>query len=175
MGLWLALHGQEFRRFNTPPVMDISESTLLTTRQRSNQILWCSTLTSLLRIVFTTGLFTLGANWTVTFQECLIINGTQYCIYFESGWNKPPLLEMFCQGSHLSSLQKSLNVAMSSVRITLKWWFKEVKIKSTAVDFKPMLRVKESPFGVQGRVEYSWYLCLPSEVPSLERRKQEFI
>ena len=29
--------------------------------------------------------------------------------------------------------------------------------------------------GVQGTVEYSWYLWLPSGVPRLERRKQGFI
>jgi nuclease HARBI1 len=77
----------------------------------------------------------------------MTINGNQYCIYGDSGYNLRPFMEIPYQGSNFSEEQKYLNKAMSASRITVEWIFKEVKQYWSAMDYKRKLRVKECPVG----------------------------
>ena len=52
------------------------------------------------------------------------------------------------QGSHLQPMQWDFNGAMSRVRITVEWIFKEVKMHFTVVDFKQKMKLLESPVGL---------------------------
>jgi DDE superfamily endonuclease len=76
-----------------------------------------------------------------------MINGIQFCIYDDSGYNIRPYMEVHYQGSNLSEEQKSLNKAMSSSRITVDWIFKEVKQYWGTMDYKRKLRVVEFRVG----------------------------
>jgi hypothetical protein len=42
----------------------------------------------------------------------MTINGIQYCIYGDSGYNLHPFMEVPYQGSNLSEEQKHLNIVM---------------------------------------------------------------
>jgi nuclease HARBI1 len=80
-------------------------------------------------------------------EEKLMVNGIQFCIYGDSGYNLRPYMEVPYQGSNLSEEQKSLNKAMSAIRITVEWIFKEVKQYWSTMDYKRKLRVGEFPVG----------------------------
>ena len=80
--------------------------------------------------------------------SALLVDGKQYCIYGDSGYNRRIFLEVPFQGSSLSSAQKAFNAGMSSVRVTVEWMFKEIKIYWSSVDFKRKLRVRQSPVGL---------------------------
>jgi nuclease HARBI1 len=77
----------------------------------------------------------------------MTINGIQYCIYGDSGYNLRPFMEVPYQGSNLPEEQKYLNKAMSASRITVEWIFKEVKQYWSTMDYKRKLRVGECPVG----------------------------
>ena len=76
-----------------------------------------------------------------------MINGIQFCIYGDSGYNLRLYMEVPYQGSNLSEEQKSLNKAMAASRITVEWIFKEVKQYWSTMDYKRKLRVGEFPVG----------------------------
>ena len=75
----------------------------------------------------------------------LSIGDKQYVIYGDSGYNHRSYLEVPFDGANLSPGQIQFNRAISGVRITVEWAFKEVKMYSTIVDFKRKLRLRESP------------------------------
>ena len=80
-------------------------------------------------------------------EEVMMVNGIQYCLYGDSGYSLRLFLEVPFQGSNLTHSQRALNVAMSRVRVTVEWAFKEVKLYWTTVDFKRKMRFAESPVG----------------------------
>lgn len=57
----------------------------------------------------------------------MLVGGTSFCIYRDSGYNSRWFLEVPFQGSALSQAQKSFYKAMSSIHITIEWIFKEIK------------------------------------------------
>ena len=75
----------------------------------------------------------------------LSIGDKQYVFYGDSGYNHCSYLEVPLDGANLSPGRIRFNRAMSSVRITVEWAFKEVKMHWTSVDFKRKLRLLESP------------------------------
>lgn len=79
---------------------------------------------------------------------CLMVNGVQYCIYGDSGYNRRVFMEVPFDGSNLTAGQRAFNEAMSTVRVTVEWIFKEIKLYWASVDFKRKLRVEESPAGM---------------------------
>lgn len=79
--------------------------------------------------------------------DLLGINGVQYCLFGDSGYNRRWFMEVPFQGSNISPNQIAFNKAMSAARITVEWIFKEVKLYFTAVDFKRKMKVFESPVG----------------------------
>ena len=56
-------------------------------------------------------------------------------------------MEVPFQGSNLSAARKAFNNDMARSRITVKWYFKEVKLHWTLLDFQRKLRVKEAAVG----------------------------
>lgn len=80
-------------------------------------------------------------------EDVLYIDGIQYCIYGDSGYNSRPYLEVPFQGSTLSGDQTAFNQAMSAARITVEWMFKEAKTFWTTVDFPRKMRVMQLPVG----------------------------
>ena len=78
----------------------------------------------------------------------LDVEGERYCLYGDSGYSRRWFLEVPYQGSNLTSAQRAFNRAMSAVRITVEWIFKEVKLYFTTMDYKRKLKVKESPVGM---------------------------
>jgi nuclease HARBI1 len=79
------------------------------------------------------------------FEENMIINGIQYCIYGDSRYHLRPFMEAPYEGSNLSEEQKYLNKAMSASRITVEWNFKEVKQYWSTMDYNIKLRGGECP------------------------------
>ena len=69
-------------------------------------------------------------------QLCAVlsIDGKQYFIYRDSGYNRRTFMEVPFQSSNLTAAQKAFNGAMSSVRVTAEWLFKEIKIFWSAMD-----------------------------------------
>lgn len=80
--------------------------------------------------------------------EVLLIDGIRYCIWGDPGYNNRWYLETPFQGANLTPAQQALNTAMSSVRITVEWAFKEVKLYWASVDYKRKLRLFESPIAM---------------------------
>ena len=61
-------------------------------------------------------------------SEILEVDSERYCIYGDSGYNRRWFMEVSYQGSHLTPPQVAFNRAMSAVRITVEWIFKELKL-----------------------------------------------
>lgn len=80
--------------------------------------------------------------------EILLIEGVQYAVFGDSGYNWRCFMEVPFQGSNLNSNQTAFNTSMSKVRITVEWVFKKVKIYFPVVDTKRKLKLWESPVGL---------------------------
>ena len=76
-----------------------------------------------------------------------VIDGMKYCIFADSGYNERWFLRTPSQGSNLTASQRAFIKAVSSVRVTVEWVFKEIKIYWPVIDFKRKLRVLEGPIG----------------------------
>lgn len=80
--------------------------------------------------------------------EVIFIDGIKYGVYGDSGYAPRPYLEVPASGSNLSHALKVFNNAMSSVRITVEWYFKSLNIYWTSVDFKRKMRIGIGPVGL---------------------------
>lgn len=78
----------------------------------------------------------------------LAVQGKRYCIYGDSGYNQRWFIDVPFQGSNVSPAQSAFNRAMSSVRISVEWIFKEVKMQFPDIDFKRKMKIQESPVGM---------------------------
>ena len=78
----------------------------------------------------------------------LKIDGKRFYLFGDSGYNRRWYMEFPFQGSELSEAQRAFNKAMSSVRISVEWIFKEVKMQFTVMDFKRKIKLVESPIGL---------------------------
>ena len=78
-------------------------------------------------------------------SEILEVDSERYCTYGDSGYNRRWFTEVPYQGSHLTPPQVAFNEAMSAVRITVEWIFKELKLYFTTADYKRKMKVLESP------------------------------
>ena len=81
-------------------------------------------------------------------EKVLQIEGKQFCIYRDSGYNARPYMDVPFQGSSLTTEKSAFNKSMSSARISVEWMFKEVKLYWSHVDFKRQMRVGQSPVGL---------------------------
>lgn len=79
------------------------------------------------------------------------INGKQYVVFGDSGYSVRVFLEIPFEGSNLSATKKSFNKAMSKVRVTVEWLFKEVKLLWSMVDSKRRMRICQAPVGLMYR------------------------
>eukprot|EP00171_Calliarthron_tuberculosum_P005259 IDg5259t1 len=75
----------------------------------------------------------------------LINNGTQYCLYGDSGYVRRWFLQVPYDGSNINVDEREMNKAMSAARVSVEWIFKEVKLYYNTLDFKRKLKVFESP------------------------------
>lgn len=95
-------------------------------------------------------------DWTLYVQSgpdealptILGVEGTSYCIHGYSGYSPRWFMEVPFQGGNISPPQAAFNKAMSAVRITVEWIFKEVKIHFATVDFKRKMKRLEAPIGM---------------------------
>lgn len=78
----------------------------------------------------------------------LEVENVKYRIYGDSIYNQRWYMEVLFQGALLSVAQAAFNAAMSRVRITVYWIFKEVKMCFTTVDYKSKMKVNESSMGL---------------------------
>ena len=78
----------------------------------------------------------------------LSVQGKQYCIYGDSGYDQRWFIDVPFQGSNVSPAQSAFNREMSSVRISVELIFKEMKIQFPTIDFKRKMKVCESPVGM---------------------------
>ena len=85
-------------------------------------------------------------------EDTLFIDGVRYLIYGHSAHRAPIFMEVLFQCSNLSAARRALNMAMARSRITVEWFFKEVKIHWMSKDFKRKLRVRDAAVG-------SLYIC----------------
>ena len=70
----------------------------------------------------------------------MYVGGKQYCIYGDSGYNQRPFLEVPYHGSSLSAAHSAFNGAMSRGRVTVEWYFKEVKLYWSTMDYKSKMQ-----------------------------------
>ena len=77
----------------------------------------------------------------------MYVRGKQYCIYGDFGYNQRPFLEVPCKGSNLSAPHRAFNSVMSRGIVTVEWYFKEVKLYWSTMDYKKKMRTGESPVG----------------------------
>lgn len=77
----------------------------------------------------------------------LDVDGVQKCIYGDSGYADRWILEASFHGASLTAPQQAFKNAMLAVRISVEWFFKEVKMHFNAVDFKRKMKILELPCG----------------------------
>ena len=77
----------------------------------------------------------------------MYVGGKQYCIYGDSRYNQPLFLEEPYQGSNLSAPHRAFNSAMSRGRITVEWYFQEVELYWSTMNYKRKMQTGESPVG----------------------------
>ena len=113
-------------------------------------------------------------------EVILHIDGRQFVVYGDSGYSVRVFLEIPFEGANISAFKKASNKSISNSRVTVEWFFKEVKLLWAFVGCKGRLRIKQMPIGLIYRAavlltnfrncvqpnEISQYFdCLP---PSLE-------
>ena len=74
-------------------------------------------------------------------------NGEPLCIYGGSAYPLRVHLQAPYQGNCLTNLQKGYNTAMSNVRVSVEWLFKEILTYFAFVDFKINLKLGLSAIG----------------------------
>lgn len=79
--------------------------------------------------------------------ELLLINGRQFVVYGDAGFQRITCLEVLFQSSNLIQYEGNCNKAMSKAHATVEWSFKEVKICFTTMNFKRILRLGNSVIG----------------------------
>ena len=74
-------------------------------------------------------------------------NGEPLCIYGDPAYPLRVHLQAPYQGNRLTNLQKRYNTAMSNVRVSVEWLFKEILTYFAFVDFKKNLKIGLSAIG----------------------------
>ena len=74
-------------------------------------------------------------------------NGEPLCIYGDPAYPLRVHLQTPYQGNRLTNLQKQYNTAMSNVRVSVEWFFKEILTYFAFVDFKKNLKIGLSAIG----------------------------
>ena len=113
-------------------------------------------------------------------SQILNYNGVQYCIYGDPAYNERLYLRVPFAGTALSAAQRMFNKAMAAARITVEWFFRELKQYWGTMDYQRKLIIKQSPIAslylasmlltnfyngfYQNRIS-QYFDCLP---PSLE-------
>ena len=82
-----------------------------------------------------------------TLGQLLEFEGKCFVIYGDSGYSARYFLYVPFSGSNLSDAQKAFNTAMAKSRVTVEWYFREVKRYWTLLDYRRKLRVKEAAVG----------------------------
>lgn len=80
--------------------------------------------------------------------QILSIDGKQYIVYGDSGYTWRVFLEVPFSGANVTVVQRAFNKAMSKVRITVEWFFMEVKRLWGLTDADRKLRLGEMPAGL---------------------------
>ena len=74
-------------------------------------------------------------------------NGDQLCLYGDPAYPLRVNLQAPFGGNNLTNIQNAFNTAMSNVRVTVEWLFKEILTYFAFLDFKKNLKVKLSAVG----------------------------
>ena len=82
-----------------------------------------------------------------TLGQLLEFEGKCFVIYGDSGYSARYFLYVPFSGSNLSDAQKAFNTTMAKSRVTVEWYFREVKRYWTLLDYRRKLRVKEAAVG----------------------------
>lgn len=77
--------------------------------------------------------------------RALLINGQQHYIYGDSAYVLRAYLQVPFQGSALTDDQISFNAAMSKVRVSVEWGYKDIKQYFTHLDMPRKLCLKKTP------------------------------
>ena len=81
-------------------------------------------------------------------QMFLLISERQYYLYGDVAYTLCPYLKLGFKGSERSPEEVALNEAMSKVRITVEWAFRDVKHYFTHLDVPRKLRLRVTPAGL---------------------------
>jgi len=96
-------------------------------------------------------------------ESSLSLNGKQYCIFGDSGYNSRSFLKTPWEGSNLSVSKHAFNKAMSTVRIPVEWVFKDIKQYFPLMDFIRKLKVNQAPVASMYMISillYNFRTCL---------------
>ena len=80
-------------------------------------------------------------------QYAVNINGDPLCIYGDPAYPHRPQLQGPFKGARLTQNEKDWNSAMSSVRVSVEWIFKDIINCFKFLDFKKNLKVQLSAVG----------------------------
>lgn len=69
-------------------------------------------------------------------RDVLNVDNVQYYVHVDSGYNRREVVDVPFQRAHLTAVQRATNRSTSSVRVTLEWLYKEVKLYWSTVNFK---------------------------------------
>lgn len=77
----------------------------------------------------------------------LQVDERRYCIYGDSRYDRRWFMQVQFRSDVLNSAQSSFNLAVSKVRVTVEWIFKEVKMYFQTVEFKREMKVRQALLG----------------------------
>lgn len=81
-------------------------------------------------------------------EEMMLHDGVQYFIHGDSGYNERVFMDVPFSSANLTPAQRAANMSTASVRVTVEWMYKEVKLYWSTVDFKRKMRIGEGPVGL---------------------------
>lgn len=73
--------------------------------------------------------------------DILLIEGRQLCLFGDSGCAERIYLKVPFSGSSLTANQRGYNKSISSVRVSVEWYFMDVKLYFSTADYKRKLRI----------------------------------
>ena len=85
-------------------------------------------------------------------SSSVLYNNNQYYAYSDSAYVLRPFLQVGFKGPHLTDSQKTFNMTMSKLRVSMEWAFKDVKKYFTRVDATQKMNIPRSPVAL-------WYVC----------------
>lgn len=81
-------------------------------------------------------------------RDTLVVDGEQYYLYADAAYVLRAWLQIAFAGDNLTDAQAAYNTAMSALRVSVEWAFKDIKQVFSYLDYSRKLKLQEGPVGL---------------------------